>query len=389
MKKIFYVLVAILGIVFATAGVTTNAKAATNDFTITSKTTVNITLKVKTADYGAFNTPSPLPGAKKLLDGSVLNGKYITAIADDGVSNGEHYYNFKYGDRYYWINTRATQQVFNIISKRSVNLNLKVVTPDYGAFNTPSPIEGANKLLDGSVLNGKTITAIADYGVSNGEHYYNFKYGNRYYWINTRATSFYITGQTKYSGGAVKVATADYGAFNTPSPITGAVKLVDGAQLNNKTITPVAVDTVSNGEKYYNFKYGSRYYWINTRATATINNKQQAVVNLARQQLGKPYVWGATGPSSFDCSGLTQYVFSHAAGINLPRVTTQQEHSGVEVSLNALLPGDLLFWGNRNNTYHVAIYIGDGDFIQAPQPGDVVKITNMRYYYPNFARRVL
>lgn len=122
---------------------------------------------------------------------------------------------------------------------------------------------------------------------------------------------------------------------------------------------------------------------------AAMNSKQQAVVNLAKQQVGKPYVWGATGPNSFDCSGLVQYVYSHAAGINLPRVTTQQEKSGSEVSLSALQPGDLLFWGSRGSTYHVAIYIGDGNFVQAPQPGENVKITNMKYYYPNFARRVL
>lgn len=122
---------------------------------------------------------------------------------------------------------------------------------------------------------------------------------------------------------------------------------------------------------------------------ATMNNEQQAVVDLAKQQLGKPYVWGATGPRSFDCSGLVQYVFSRAAGINLPRVTTQQEENGFQVSLNALKPGDLLFWGNHGSTYHVAIYIGDNNFIQASQPGDVVRITNLQSYYPNFAKRIL
>lgn len=122
---------------------------------------------------------------------------------------------------------------------------------------------------------------------------------------------------------------------------------------------------------------------------AQMNNDQAVVVNLAKQQLGKPYAWGATGPNSFDCSGLTQYVFAHAVGVNLPRVTWQQETVGKDVSLNALLPGDLLFWGARGSTYHVAIYIGDGNMIQAPTTGDVVKITALRYYMPNFARRVL
>ncbi len=75
--------------------------------------------------------------------------------------------------------------------------------------------------------------------------------------------------------------------------------------------------------------------------------------------------------------------------MSVPAPTTTQEHMGTEVSLNSLLPGDLLFWGNRGSTYHVAIYVGDGNFIQAPEPGQNVKMTNMKYYYPAFARRIL
>lgn len=118
-------------------------------------------------------------------------------------------------------------------------------------------------------------------------------------------------------------------------------------------------------------------------------SKQDAVVTKALSYLGVPYVWGGTSPSGFDCSGLVQYVFKNAAGVNLPRVTTQQETKGTEVSLNALKKGDLLFFGNRGSSYHVAIYIGNNQFVHAPKPGDVVKITNMQYYYPSFARRVL
>lgn len=122
---------------------------------------------------------------------------------------------------------------------------------------------------------------------------------------------------------------------------------------------------------------------------ATLNNKQKAVVNMAKAQLGKPYVWGGHGPNSFDCSGLVQYVYQHAVGMSIPAPTTTQERYGKAVSLSSLAAGDLLFWGNKGASYHVAIYIGGGNFIQAPQPGDVVKITNMKYYYPSFARRVL
>lgn len=165
-------------------------------------------------------------------------------------------------------------------------------------------------------------------------------------------------------------------------------------------------DGVMYQNKWY-YNWGHSYYFKNdgsraTNETLNINNvtytfdsegiassnKASQIVSIAKQQLGKPYVWGATGPNSFDCSGLVQYVYKQI-GITLPRTTYQQEYQGKAVSLNELQPGDLLFWGNYGSAYHVAIYIGNGNFIQAPTSGQSVKITNMNYYRPNFARRIL
>ncbi len=92
---------------------------------------------------------------------------------------------------------------------------------------------------------------------------------------------------------------------------------------------------------------------------------------LAIQHLGKPYVWGATGPNAFDCSGLVCYVYAQI-GVNLPRVTFSQVHSGKAVSPNELAPGDIVFF--RHNA-HVGIYLGGGWYIHAPHTGDVVKIS--------------
>jgi cell wall-associated NlpC family hydrolase len=97
------------------------------------------------------------------------------------------------------------------------------------------------------------------------------------------------------------------------------------------------------------------------------------VALLALQQLGKPYVWGATGPSSFDCSGLVCFVFAQI-GVRLPRVTFSQVHSGRAVSQHELAPGDLVFF--RNNA-HVGIYLGGGWYVHAPHTGDVVKISEL------------
>ncbi|MBT2658920.1 C40 family peptidase [Bacillus sp. ISL-18] len=97
-----------------------------------------------------------------------------------------------------------------------------------------------------------------------------------------------------------------------------------------------------------------------------------AVIAYAKQFLGTPYVWGGTTPSGFDCSGFTSYVFRNAAGINLPRVARDQQDVGTRISPSQVQPGDLVFRGNP--AYHVGIYIGGGQYIHAPQTGDVVKI---------------
>lgn len=118
---------------------------------------------------------------------------------------------------------------------------------------------------------------------------------------------------------------------------------------------------------------------------------QERVVQVAKQQIGIPYVWGGTDPSTgFDCSGLVQYVYKKAVNMNLPRVTTDQQNMGsaVPVSKSQLQKGDLLFYGYPNS-YHVAIYAGDGYLIQAPKPGETVQMVNMDYFVPNHARRVL
>jgi cell wall-associated NlpC family hydrolase len=95
------------------------------------------------------------------------------------------------------------------------------------------------------------------------------------------------------------------------------------------------------------------------------------VVAIAEQYLGRPYVWGAAGPFAFDCSGLVTYVFEQV-GISLTHFAAAQWNYGTYVSRDQLEPGDLVFFENLG---HVGIYVGNDYYIQAPQPGDVVKIT--------------
>ncbi|MFJ9578713.1 NlpC/P60 family protein [Streptomyces sp. NPDC101191] len=104
--------------------------------------------------------------------------------------------------------------------------------------------------------------------------------------------------------------------------------------------------------------------------TAPTSRAAEAIA-FARAQLGKPYVWGATGPSAFDCSGLTQASW-RAAGVSLPRTTYTQINAGRRVSRSELAPGDLVFF--YSGISHVGLYIGGGQMIHAPRPGAPVRI---------------
>ncbi|MFD9792301.1 NlpC/P60 family protein [Streptomyces sp. NPDC059070] len=101
------------------------------------------------------------------------------------------------------------------------------------------------------------------------------------------------------------------------------------------------------------------------------SGRAAAAVAYAYAALGKPYVWGATGPSSYDCSGLTQAAWN-AAGVSLPRTTYTQINSGTRVSRSQLAPGDLVFF--YSGISHVGLYIGGGQMIHAPHPGAPVRI---------------
>ncbi|MFC8240877.1 C40 family peptidase [Streptomyces chartreusis] len=104
--------------------------------------------------------------------------------------------------------------------------------------------------------------------------------------------------------------------------------------------------------------------------------KAEKALAFARSQIGKPYVWGATGPDSYDCSGLTQAAWK-AAGVDIPRVTYDQVNAGTTVSLSSAQPGDLVFF--YDDVTHVGIYIGNGMMIHAPKPGTYVREESIYY----------
>lgn len=113
-----------------------------------------------------------------------------------------------------------------------------------------------------------------------------------------------------------------------------------------------------------------------------------AIVAEAYKHIGKPYVWGAKGPNTFDCSGFTRYVYLQVTGRDIGGWTVPQEGAGTVIPVSQAQPGDLYFWGSRGSSYHVAIALGGGSYIHAPQPGESVKVGSVAYFAPSFAIRM-
>lgn len=148
-------------------------------------------------------------------------------------------------------------------------------------------------------------------------------------------------------------------------PVTTASSTTTAAVNNNQNVTSVASSTAIN------------------------NNAAETVVAAALSQVGTPYVWGGATPGQgLDCSGLVQYAYGRA-NVSLSHYTVAQESAGRQVSLSDLQPGDIIFWGGVGASYHDAIYIGNGQYVHAPQPGETVKVASIsQYFMPSFAVRV-
>ncbi|ALS35704.1 cell wall-associated NlpC family hydrolase [Enterococcus rotai] len=126
--------------------------------------------------------------------------------------------------------------------------------------------------------------------------------------------------------------------------------------------------------------------------------QRDQIVAEAKKHLGKPYTQkhpDRLGPNKFDCSGLTRYVFLQVTGKNIGDWTVPQEKSGTKVAISKatisqLQPGDLLFWGNAGATYHVAIYIGNGQYIHAPNYDTTVEVSQIWWseFPPSFALKM-
>ncbi|CAL9454045.1 hypothetical protein SUDANB60_03723 [Streptomyces sp. enrichment culture] len=112
------------------------------------------------------------------------------------------------------------------------------------------------------------------------------------------------------------------------------------------------------------------------------------VLAFLQAQVGDAYVMGATGPNAWDCSSLVQAAFKQV-GVDLPRVSQDQSMVGTDIPLSQIQPGDILYWGGKGSAYHVGVYIGNGQYLDAANPSKGVVIQDLSGYPASGAVRVL
>lgn len=231
---------------------------------------------------------------------------------------------------------------------------------------------------------------------------YNAKTG---YIYKDYVSGYSSSSGSSQSGGITKYVNATVGLNVRTGPSTSYSKI---GKLDYKD--KVTVLSTSNGWSKINYDGKTGYVnssylqsskpssnSSNSNGSTSVSKSASAVISYAKTLLGKPYVWGAQGPNSFDCSGFTYYVFKNKAGITLPRTSSAQSKYGTYISKSNLKAGDLVFFdtsgSNNGAVSHVGLYIGNGKMIHASysQKKIVIADFNSSYYQKAYvnARRVL
>lgn len=218
--------------------------------------------------------------------------------------------------------------------------------------------------------------------------------GNNWYKVDYKSITGYMSGEYLTIADQADVAIG-YGKVNTDgaslnvrsAPSTSSARI--GSLASGDVVEIIGVD-----HSWYKIKFSGKTGYVSSDYLVTVKDAPSSrgpaatthtsssvgsqIVSYAKQFLGAPYVWGGNGPSSFDCSGFTRYVYSHF-GVTLNRTATAQLSNGTPVSKGQLQPGDLVFF--RHNTSkpvsHVGIYIGGGQFIHASTNGHQVRIDSL------------
>ncbi len=252
---------------------------------------------------------------------------------------------------------------------------------------------GTSYSVIGNLKKGNSASVVAS---TNG--WYKIKYGSGYGYISSKYTT--SSALTTNTTNVAPTTSANKTVYTTTS-----LNVRSGASTSYSVVGVLgsgkAASVVGTSGSWYKIKYGSGYGYISSKyttssapsnggSTTTVtpsNGSGSSIVSYAKSFLGCSYVYGATGPRSFDCSGFTQYVYAHF-GKSIPRNSAAQYSSSKKISKSQLQAGDLIFFSNSTagTVGHVAIYIGGGQMIHAAnsRTGVCIDSINSSYYTSHY-----
>ncbi|MGG5343603.1 NlpC/P60 family protein [Enterococcus sp. AZ192] len=361
---------------------------------VTSEWKTDYDMRIVVGGHGIHNQPYGLAGTVTYGNTSNHINRAVQVTYAKLLSNNVTFYRYQMDGNTYWTDSRAFTSAKNpyVTSEWKTDYDMRIVVGGHGIHNQPYGLAGTVTYGNTSNHINRAVQVTYAKLLSNNVTFYRYQMDGNTYWTDSRAFTSaknpYVTSEWK-TDYDMRIAVGGHGIHNQPYGLAGTVTYGNTSNHINKEVKVTYAKLLSNNVTFYRYQMDGNTYWTDSRAFGPRSTQHDLVVNLALKYLGVPYLSGGNTPAGFDCSGLVQYVYKNAVNINLPRVTTGQETSGREVSLNSLQKGDLLFWGAKGATYHVAIYIGDNQFIHAPVPGKVVEKINISSYRPTFARRIL
>lgn len=330
--------------------------------------------------------------AVRLRKEASTDSKIITLLEDgkevEVIKEENDWYNVKVGDYAGWIAKRLVNVKSSDSKEVVVDENTEILAVTGNSVNLRQKPD-TNSAIVGKVVEGDNLVS---YGKTDDGLWHKVRFGDIEGYIYAE---YVLADESKIVG----EGTINDGVNFRKEPSTEA-EIISKLSPDSKIVI-----TGSEGE-WYKVLVGEQEGWVVARCVDRVtstsrsgtNSTAKKVVELAKQQLGKKYVWGANGPSSFDCSGLTKYVFGKV-GITLERVSYNQATQGIKVSKSNLQIGDLVFFSGINASSssakisHVGIYIGNGKFLHAANSkrGVVIDELDTDYYTTHYvtARRVI
>ena len=365
---------------------------------LTSGSSSSSTTPSTTSSKTVYITASALnvrsgPGTSYGVVGGLSKGKSATVVGTSGS-----WYKIKYGSGYGYISSKYTSS--------------SAVDSDSGSSSTTSSSKTMYCTVSGlNVRSGKGTSyaskGILSYGqqvsvVNTSSYWYKIKYGSGYGYVGSKYLS-----SSKPSGSSTTPVSAPSNKEKTMYCTVSGLNVRSGAGTSYASKGTLSygqqVSVVNTSSYWYKIKYGSGYGYVGSSYLSSTKPSSggsvsdttpstggsvsgSSIVSYAKSFLGCSYVYGASGPSSFDCSGFTQYVYKHF-GKSIPRSSASQYSSCKKISKSSLQPGDLVFFTNDGSGVgHVAIYMGNGQIIHAANSrrGVCTDSLNSSYYSSHY-----